>query len=223
MTLRKRRPPPGTKGLTADGVVDAALELTERRGIEGLSMRALGDALGVEAMSLYHWFPSKEGLLDAIADRLIGKVKLPPMPAPQHWQHWMTTVAHTYRRMGLDHPRAFPLVGARRVLSPAAMTFVQRTIATHLVAGFDLRQAVRLTRSIGAFVNGVVLVETAAPALGYSSATGAAEPGLDQRQWHAALDHFARPALDGAFEYGLSCLLDGALQKLRTGEKRSGP
>ena len=212
--------------LNADAVVDAALDLIARSGLEGLSMRALGQALGVEAMSLYHWFPAKERLLDAIADRLIAEVELPPLPATSDaWRRWMTQVARAYRRMGLAHPRAFPLIAGRRFLSPSAVVFIQKTIAANRIAGFDLRQAARLTRTIGAAVNGIVLAELAAPALPPTAAakSGRTEPGrgvaeppaLEEKDWNAVLRFFSHPELDGAFEYGLGCLLDGALRTRR--------
>lgn len=206
----------GPGRLNADTVVDAALDLIARSGLEGLSMRALGQALGVEAMSLYHWFPAKERLLDAIADRLIRKVELPPLPATaEAWRRWVTEVARAYRRMGLAHPRAFPLVAARRFLSPGAIVFIQKTIAANRIAGFDLRQAARLTRTIGASVNGIVLAELAAPALATPGRSDAAERVLEEKDWNHVLRFFSRPELDGAFEYGLGCLLDGALQTRR--------
>lgn len=204
---RKREDAAGPGRLTGDTVVDAALALIERRGLEGLTMRALGVALGVEAMSLYHWFGSKDRLLDAIADRLIRRVAIGPAPSAAGWKAWMTDIARAYRRMGLEQPRAFPLVGARRFLSPGAIAFIQGIVAANLEAGFDLRGAVRLTRSVGAFVNGIVLMEVTPPA----PAPGDVPTSiLAAAQWQRALGFIARPALDGAFEYGLGCLLDGA-------------
>lgn len=216
----------GAGRLNANAVVDAALDLIARSGLEGLSMRALGQTLGVEAMSLYHWFPAKERLLDAIADRLIAEVELPPLPATSDgWRRWMTQVARAYRRMGLAHPRAFPLIAGRRFLSPGAIYFIQRTIAANRIAGFDLRQAARLTRTVGAAINGIVLAELAAPALPPAAAVksrrtepdraGDAPHALAEEDWNDVLRFFSRPKLDGAFEYGLGCLLDGALQTRR--------
>ena len=78
---RSREPQPGSGRLDRETVVDAALALIAAEGLSGLSMRQLGRALGVEAMSLYHWFPSKERLLDAAADRLLAAVIVPPTPS----------------------------------------------------------------------------------------------------------------------------------------------
>lgn len=222
----RARPPARTGRLNADAVVDAALALIARRGLEGLSMRALGEALGVEAMSIYHWFPSKERLLDAIADRLIRCVELPPLPASAaEWRAWMIGVARTYRRMGLEHPRAFPLVATRRFLSPGAIAFIQQAIAANRIAGFDLRPAVLLTRTVGACVNGIVLAELAAAALDpprKRDGAPAATHTLDEKDWNEVLRLFHRPALDGAFDYGLACLLDGAMQTVPVAPRAAG-
>ena len=198
-TSRSREP---AVRLNEETVVDAALALIAERGLDGLSMRALGDQLGVEAMSLYHWFASKDRLLDAVADRLLGKVVVPPMPTAETWRDWLAEVARSYRRVGLAHRRAFPLLATRRFLSPGAAAFLQANIAAHLAAGFTAREALRLTRSIGAYINGIVLAEVApspAPQSSLPEETAAA---------------LKLPALDGAFEYGLACILDGAQKRL---------
>src|SRR5882724_11694288 len=89
-TSRSREPAAGAGRLNEETVVDAALALIAERGLEGLSMRGLGEALGVEAMSLYHWFASKDRLLDAVADRLLAKVVAPPTPRAETWRDWLT-------------------------------------------------------------------------------------------------------------------------------------
>ncbi len=57
--------------LTPERVVEAALRLADEHGLEALTMRRLGTALGVEAMSLYRHVASKEALLDALADAIV--------------------------------------------------------------------------------------------------------------------------------------------------------
>lgn len=213
-TSRSREAAPGAGRLSEEAVVAAALALVAERGLEGLSMRALGEKVGVEAMSLYHWFPAKERLLDAVADQLLAKVEMPPLPSAETWRDWLTAVARSYRRVALAHPRAFPALAMRRFLSPGAFTFLQANIAAHVAAGFSTREALRLTRSIGGFVNGIIMAEVA-PSPFVQSASLPQKNGqvLDEPQWSETLKALRRPALDGAFEFGLACLLDGALQQ----------
>jgi TetR/AcrR family transcriptional regulator, tetracycline repressor protein len=212
-TSRSREAAPGAGRLSEEAVVDAALALVADRGLEGLSMRALGEKVGVEAMSLYHWFPAKERLLDALADRLLAKVEMPTLPSAETWRDWLTAVARSYRRVALAHPRAFPALAMRRFLSPGAFAFLQANIAAHVAAGFSTREALRLTRSIGGFVNGIIMAEVAPSPFVQSGSLPPIGQVLDERQWSETLEALRRPALDGAFEFGLASLLDGALQQ----------
>ena len=209
---RSREAAPGAGRLSEEAVVDAALGLIAERGLEGLSMRALGERVGVEAMSLYHWFAAKERLLDAVADRLLAKVEMPPLPSTETWRDWLTAVARSYRRVALSHPRAFPALAVRRFLSPGAFAFLQANIAAHAAAGFSTREALRLTRSIGGFVNGIIMAEVAPSPFVQSASLPPIGQVLDDRQWTETLAALRRPALDGAFEFCLACLLDCALQ-----------
>lgn len=56
------------RALSRERIVAAALELIDEGGMAALTMRALGQRLGVEAMALYHYFPSKQALLEAIGE-----------------------------------------------------------------------------------------------------------------------------------------------------------
>ena len=63
--------------LTRERVLEAAIELADEGGIEGVSMRRLGQELGVEAMSLYNHVANKDDLLDAITDLVLSEIELP--------------------------------------------------------------------------------------------------------------------------------------------------
>ena len=63
--------------LTPQAVVTTALALADRHGLEALTMRAGSPGLGVEAMSLYHHFASRDALLDAMVDRVYAAILLP--------------------------------------------------------------------------------------------------------------------------------------------------
>ena len=63
--------------LTKERVLRAAVELADQGGIEALSMRKLGQELGVEAMALYRHVRNKDDILDGAIDAVIGEVELP--------------------------------------------------------------------------------------------------------------------------------------------------
>src|SRR5437763_7215241 len=73
--------------LNRDRVLAAALRLADEAGIEALTMRKLGQALGVEAMSLYNHVANKDDLLDGIIDLVLGEVEL-----PSSQEDWETSV-----------------------------------------------------------------------------------------------------------------------------------
>ena len=67
--------------LSREEIVDAALAIVDAEGLEALTMRRLGAALGVEAMTLYYHVPNKEALLDLTVERMRSEMRLPdPLP-----------------------------------------------------------------------------------------------------------------------------------------------
>jgi AcrR family transcriptional regulator len=94
---RKRAEPSRErKPLTRDAIVDAALVLLERDGMDGLSMRKLARELGAGAASLYWHVGDKEELLSLLLDRIVGESKIPE-PDPEHWQDQVREMARAAR------------------------------------------------------------------------------------------------------------------------------
>src|SRR5436305_9185956 len=86
---RRRGPRPSLSG---EQIVDKAIELADRDGLGGLSMRKLADELGLTAMSLYGYVPGKAELLDVMADRAYGQIAAPGEPAAA-WQDRLAVLA----------------------------------------------------------------------------------------------------------------------------------
>jgi TetR/AcrR family transcriptional regulator, tetracycline repressor protein len=102
-------PDPQRSTLTLERIVDAALDLIDRAGLDGLSMRKLGAALGVEAMALYHHVGSKERLLRAVAERLDREIA-DTLEKPSDWPAALRQMARAYRAVARRHPTAVPLL-----------------------------------------------------------------------------------------------------------------
>ena len=85
----------GREPITREAIVDAALRLLDRDGLDELSMRRLADELDTGPASLYWHVGSKDGLLELVFDRLIGEVEL-PAPEPARWQEQVKEVATKY-------------------------------------------------------------------------------------------------------------------------------
>mgnify|MGYP001374159038 CR=1 FL=1 len=192
-------------------MVTAALRLADRRGLEALSMRRLGAALGVEAMSLYKHVPSKPALLDLLVERVLAEIAPPPPGAS--WERRLRHVADELRRVSLAHPHVFPLLATRVPASPQALAPLETLLGALADAGLDDAGVVRHFWTLVAWSTGALLAETAA-ATGAGSASLAIPPGLDA----AAFPAFVRlgaaiTACDFAEEYarGLDVLI-GAIR-----------
>src|SRR5918911_507596 len=95
--------------LTRPRILRAALKLIDGEGLDALSMRKLGAALGVEAMALYRHVPSKGALLDGVVELLLEQLELPPAGC-ESWSDAWLAVARSYRRLAHSHPGAFRLL-----------------------------------------------------------------------------------------------------------------
>ena len=68
-------------GLTRERVLSVALQLVDDEGLDALTMRKLAAALGVEAMTLYHYLPNKAALLDGLVESVLDE---PTRPAERN-------------------------------------------------------------------------------------------------------------------------------------------
>src|SRR5688572_13795523 len=140
------------KPLTRDAILDAAVELLDRHGMPGLSMRRLGTALGVEAMSLYNHIPSKEALLDGIHERILLSLESPA--SVRSWQAFVRHQAHALHRALLAHPHAIPLFATRPAATPAAVERLDRYLEVLMRAGFKPLDALSIVQLVAQLVVG---------------------------------------------------------------------
>lgn len=157
------RPP-----LSRDRIVATAIEFIDEHGLPGLTMRRLGEALGVEAMSLYRYVPGRENLLDAVVESLTAQLEVDP--AVRHvpdagWEDFLVRLAHGVRRVALSHPKVFPLVASRPLEAPwlrpplRSLTWVERFLVGLRQEGFDDDSAVGAYRAFTSFLLGHLLLE----------------------------------------------------------------
>jgi len=145
MTPRKQR------SLTREEVVETALQIVDDEGLEALSMRRLGAALGVEAMALYRHVPNKETLLDLVVDRMRSEAHVAE-PHADDPAELMAAIFVEYRRVLAAHPNLVPLAIRRTGTgTPAGLEFL-------INSGLDPDQAVELYQSLLAFTFGFSLL-----------------------------------------------------------------
>lgn len=193
-------------GLTRDKVLDAALELVDRDGAGGLTMRKLGAALDVEAMTLYHYFANKDAVLDGLVERVASAAR-PRLPTPPgDWREWARAFAHDFRAELLRHPGVVPLVAVRPVRTPGGLRAAEDAAAALTAAGYPPTTALHIVNTVATYVIGHALAELPMPGDGpldldpaeYPVLCAAVAAGLG-----TPTDHAAR------FAFGLDALLAG--------------
>src|SRR6516164_8295840 len=151
---RRRREP-----ISREAIVKAAIQLLDREGLAALSMRRLGDELGVGAASLYWHVGSKDGLLDLVLDEIIGENQTPE-PDPARWQDQIKEVARVQRRVILRHPYVVRISIGRIPMGPNALQYSERILAILRAGGLPPRLAVQGYLLLIATVNGFTVDET---------------------------------------------------------------
>lgn len=208
--------------LSRERIVAAALEFIDSNGLPGLTMRRLGERLGVEAMALYRYVPSKEDLLDAVAESLVADVRSDDvvLDTPQDgWQDFLQRLAHGVRRVALAHPKAFPLVASRPAEAPwlrpplRSLEVVETFLSGLREEGFSDEAAVEAYRAYTSFLLGHLLLEVAVhgadvgPLDVLDDQTG--QPGTSQYPTVARLrDALSQDRSAIEFEEALEALLD---------------
>jgi AcrR family transcriptional regulator len=117
-------------GLTRDRVFRAAVRIADEGGIAALSMRKLAQALGVEAMSLYHHVADKDEVLDGMVDVVVGEINArvaeigaPPGGTDSSWKTAVRRRILTAREVLLSHSWAPGVIESRTTMSPTVMRY----------------------------------------------------------------------------------------------------
>lgn len=205
MAAKKKKA--GHPNLSAEKVRATALRLIEEEGLDELSTRKLGRALGVEAMAIYWYYPSKEALLDAVVDLLISKMDPDAMEVQGEWIDALRRLAHAYRALAHQYPKAFPLLAMRRFATAGTYGFLERLFAMAKEQGLDDKTTARWFRLVASYCSGVALDELAGRK---EAEMGAPEEIKNQFPRLVAVSSWLDPShYDEVFEFGLEVLLDG--------------
>ena len=207
--------------LNRERVFRAAVALADERGIESLTMRALGEELGVEAMSLYYYVANKDELLDGMVDLVYGEIELPFGEAD--WKAAMRGVATSAREAFSRHRWAITLMETRTRPGPANLRHHDSVIRTFREAGFSVKQAIHAFSLLDSYISGFALQELTLPFDTPAELAEAAQSILAQfpadEYPHLAetiTEHVTKSGYDYADEFrvGLDLILDG-IERLR--------
>ena len=218
MAKRKREP------LSAERIEQAAIELIEQDGLDGFSFRKLAARLHCEAMSIYHYFPSKAHLMDAVFNRVLSELADPDPDLA--WRQRLRQALLDYRAMAHRYPRLFQYIALHRHNTRPGLSALQRLLDLVGEPGFDTETIARYFRVISYYLMGAALDETS----GYAKGPSAAEPvpeGEVARDFPAvaAVNPYFRPTEhQRTFDFGLDILLDHLEWAAEEGRgKKPGP
>ena len=211
--------------LSRERVLRAAAAFADENGIETLSMRKLGEAVGVEAMSLYNHVASKEDLLDGMIDLVFSEIELPS--AAEGWKRAMRQRAISVRTALSRHRWAISLMESRTSPGPATLRHHDAVLGCLREAGFSLELAAHAYSALDSYIYGFALQErglpfnTPAESSALAHAMLARLPADDYP--HLAeftFEHVLQPGYDvgSEYEFGLDLILDGLERARRTAQ-----
>src|SRR3984885_12207771 len=144
-------------------VLANALEIIDRNGVEGLSMRRLGEAVGRDPMVLYRHVPNKAAVLDGVAEMVFEQLSLDT--TRPDWAAALRHLAHDFRDLARAHPNVVPLLVTRPLATPLGMRpqgmlrQLEDVLALLTGVGFSGADAVLVYRALFGFLYGHVLTE----------------------------------------------------------------
>lgn len=193
-----------TGQLTRAAVVDAALQVLEERGLEGLSTRAVADRLGVRMNTVLWHVKTKARLLELMADAIVGGIGYADLPAAPRRR--VRELAHRYRRALLAHRDGAALVTGTYPAEPHTLRFADRLVDALLEAGADEERAAWTVWTVIYFLLGLVQEEQAAPDRSDDRLTRAVDAGT-YPALHRVAAHMRQESFEARFAFGLEAIL----------------
>jgi AcrR family transcriptional regulator len=202
--------------LTRERVMLTAVQRADEGGIESLSMRKLGQELGVEAMALYHHFASKDDLVNSMVDLVFSEIDLPPSGGD--WRTAMRQRAIAVRDALLRHRWAIGLMESRPRPGPANLRHHDAVIGSLRAGGFDIAMAAHAYSLLDSYIYGFALTKMNLPFETSADVADVARSMLEPfppdeypHMIEILTDHVMKPGYDygDEFEYGLDLIING--------------
>ena len=201
--------------LNRERVLSAAVAFADQSG-GSLSMRKLGEALGVEAMSLYNHVANKDGLLDGMVDHVFSEIELPS--AGTDWKTAMRQRAISVREVMSRHRWAIGLMESRASPGPATLRHHDAVLGCLRHAGFSIAMAAHAFSVLDSYIYGFALEEASLPFHTAEETAEVAKTIFEQfpvddypHLAELTIEHVLQPGYDyrEEYEFGLELILDG--------------
>jgi AcrR family transcriptional regulator len=222
----ERQPRAGARGLDRTAIVEAAIGIADRDGVDALTMRRVAQRLGAGTMSLYWHVRNKDELIELMRDEVAGEQSL--REPSGDWRADLATVARDTRATYLRHPWLASVAWGTPPLGPNHLRQDEVTTAALSGLGVDQRTQGAIGAAVYFFVIGYVLRE-----LAQHQVPG--RTGMTIEEWRAAVAPYVRQQLasgrypnleraissgdeldsDAAFEFVLNFILDAVETRLQ--------
>jgi AcrR family transcriptional regulator len=209
-------------GLNRNRVLHAAVALADTAGADALTMRRLGQELGVEAMSLYNHVANKDDLLDGMVDLVFSEIELPA--GDDDWRSAMRARVVSARQVMARHPWATVLMESRCTPGPATLRHHDAVLGALRGAGFSVALAAHAFSLLDSYTYGFARQEASLPFDTGQETADLAEAILAQMPadqyphlTELTVEHVLQPGYDygDEFAFGLDLILDGLERALR--------
>jgi TetR/AcrR family tetracycline transcriptional repressor len=208
--------------LSDERILDAALELIDYEGGGAHTFRRLGQQLGADHTAVYRYFRSKDALLLAVADRIIGAT-LDSVPEQSNWRDTLRSLATEGYRSLIRHPRLAVLVAARTTQGAAEARAIERVLAALDDAGLEPAEAVAVWRAFAdtmlawAGLSAAFLAlppDTRAKDIDAWSTGYQLVPADQFPHLHRAGPYLAQAEVNDPFDLAIDIMLDGIASRL---------
>jgi AcrR family transcriptional regulator len=215
---------PSRVPLSRERIIDAAVEVADREGLGAVTMRRLGQQLGVEAMSLYKHVADKNDVLAGIADRVASEFELPSRDVD--WRMAIRASSIAAYAVLSRHPWAGPLLESDFDPGPARLAYLDAVVDVLHDAGFSLQDVAHAFGALDSHLYGFTMQVASWP-FGvdeYAEVATELAAGLDPERYPNLIAMATMVGQEGGvpldFTFGLDLLLDGLARRLEASEQR---
>jgi len=208
---------PARKSLTEALIIEGAVKLADEIGVDALTIRKLATALTVKPMTIYHYVPNKESIIDGMVDMVFSEIDLPP-PADADWKSAIRKRSASARTVLGKHPWAVPLMESRRAPGPATLQHHDAVLGCLRSGGLSVKMTAHAYALIDAFIYGFAIQEASLPATTGEEMSDMVDVIIETlpadkypHLMELTTEHILQPGYDfgNEFEFGLDLILEG--------------
>lgn len=173
--MRPERPATGRRPTYSRAqITEAAVRIADAEGLEAATMRRIAAEIGTGAMSLYRYVPSRDDLIELVADHLMGEIDVTGVPSGD-WRADLTRYANELRAMWLRHPWVATVHRSLPSFGPNQLLLIERVMGA-LDAHVSIDENLRLMAMLNSHIEGAVREEI-------STAEELRRSGLSESEW----------------------------------------